>query len=433
MDNNITPQSNEVINKPKSKIKKIVFFVVLAILIIVGGIATYIISGNKELVNSYDDKVYPGTFVFDEDVSGLTKSELHNVLEAMLNNISSRKISVTIGDNTFEESYLNFDTSIDYETIENEILAYGKENSFFEKLNLIKKPESRHYDFDLVYSDEKISAFLDSVNEQVLINPTDAGISINNGAISITPSEIGYELNKEDLKTKIESALGDVKGEEVVSLSGELSEVEPYITAEALQSVDTKISSYTTHFPSGPSGTNIIRGAGMVGSRVLMPGDEFSTVEAIGPTTAEYGFVSANTYLNGKVVPGYGGGVCQISSTIYNAELRAGIVPTYRMNHEMTVSYVPQGLDATIGDEWPDLIFENPYDYPIVVNVYSDGAGSITAEFWSNSNATGGITYEPKAYQTGSLSADTYLYGYNSAGECVSEVYIDSSVYKPFS
>ncbi|MGG7144593.1 VanW family protein [Clostridium nigeriense] len=433
MDNNITPQTNELINKPKNKMKKIVFFVILAIIILVGATVTYLSIKNRDLVNSYNDKVYPGTFVFDEDVSGLTKNELHNVLEAMVNDISSRKINISIGDNTFEESYLDFDTTIDYETFENEVFGYGKDMSFFEKLNLIKKPESKTYEFDLTYSDEKISTFLDKVNDHVLVNPTDAGVTISNGTVNITPSTIGYELNKEDLTTKIETALSDVNGENLVSISGQLNEVQPYITAEALQTVDTKISSYTTHFPAGPSGTNIIRGAGMIGSRVLMPGDEFSTVEAIGPTTLDRGFVSANTYLNGKVVPGLGGGVCQISSTIYNAELRAGIIPTYRMNHEMTVSYVPQGLDATIGDEWPDLIFENPYDYPIVVNVYSDGSGSITAEFWSNSQATGGITYEPKAYQTGTLSADTYLYGYNSAGEQISEVYLDSSVYKPFS
>jgi len=433
MDNNITPQTNKLINKPKNKIKKIVFFLILAIVILGGATVTYLSIENRELVNSYNDKVYPGTFVFDEDVSGLTKSELHNVLEKMVNDISSRKINISIGDNTFEESYLDFDTTIDYETFENEVLGYGKDMSFFEKLNLIKKPESKTYEFNLTYSDEKISTFLDKVNEQVVVNPTDAGVTISNGTVNITPSAIGYELNKEDLTTKIETALSDINGENLVSISGQLNEVQPYITTEALQLVDTKISSYTTHFPAGPSGTNIIRGAGMIGSRVLMPGDEFSTVEAIGHTTVDRGFVPANTYLNGKVVPGLGGGVCQISSTIYNAELRAGIIPTYRMNHEMTVSYVPQGLDATIGDEWPDLIFENPYDYPIVVNVYSDGSGSITAEFWSNSQATAGITYEPKAYQTGTLSADTYLYGYNSAGEQISEVYLDSSVYKPFS
>ena len=431
MDNNIIPKINEATIKQKSK-KKIIFFIIIAIVILLVSIITYISLENRKLVNSYDSKVYPGALVFDKDVSGLTQSELHNVLEEMIKDISSRKINVSINDKTFEESYLNLDVTIDYEAFENEVLAYGKDMSFFKKVKAIKEPENRTYEFNILYSDEKISEFLDSINEQVLVNPRDAEVTISYGTVNIISDQIGYELNKDDLKPKIETALENVKGEEIVLLDGELKEVQPYITAGALQSVDTKISSYTTHFSPGPSGTNIKVGAGMIGSRIVMPGDQFSAVEAIGPTTAEYGFVSANTYLNGKVVPGYGGGVCQISSTIYNAELRAGIIPTSRMYHEMPVSYVPKGLDATIGDEWPDLIFENPYDYPIVVNVYADG-GSVTAEFWSNSNATGGITYEPKAYQTGALSADTYLYGYNSAGECISEVYLDSSSYKPFS
>lgn len=432
MDNNITPQTNEVVIKHKSKTKKIIFFVVLAIVVLAVSTFAYASSENKKLVNSYEDKVYPGTFVFDKDVSGMTKSELHNVLEEMVNDISSRKLSVAVGDKNFEKSYLNLDTTIDYEGFENEVLSFGKDKAFNEKLNLIKEPQSRTYEFEVTYSDDKISEFLDTIAEQVKVTPQDASISISGGAINVTSGQVGYELNKEDLASKIKDAIGNVSGDELVSIDGELSEVNPDITTEALQSVDTMISSYTTYFSAGPSGTNIAVGASIIGNRLLMPGESFSTVEAIGPTTPENGFVQANTYLNGQVVPGYGGGVCQISSTIYNAELRAGIIPTSRLYHEMTVGYVPQGLDATIGDEWPDLIFENPYDYPIVINVYTNG-GSITAEFWSNSQATGGITYEPKAYQTGALSADTYLYGYNSAGECISEVYIDSSVYKPFS
>lgn len=432
MDNNITPQTNEVIQKPKSKLKKILFFAVLAVIILVASTAAYASSENKKLVNSYEDKVYPGAFVFDTDVSGFTKSELHSVIEEMVNNILSRKINVAIGDTNFEKSYLNLDTTIDYESFENEILNFGKDKNLKEKLALIKEPEGRSYEFKMVYSEDKISEFIDTIAEQVKVNPTNADISISWGTVSVTDGQVGYELNKDELFTNIKTALEDIDGEELVSLEGNLKEVDPEVTTTALQSVDTKISYYTTYFNPGPSGTNIGIGASKIGNVLLMPGESFSTVEAIGPTTAEYGFVSANTYLNGKVVPGFGGGVCQISSTIYNAELRAGIIPDFRTYHEMTVGYVPQGLDATIGDEWPDLAFTNPYDYPVVVNVYADG-GSVTAEFWSNSQATGGVSYEPKSYQTGSLSADAYLYGYNSAGECISEVYLDSSVYKPFS
>ena len=220
----------------------------------------------------------------------------------MIKDISSRKINVSINDKTFEESYLNLDVTIDYEAFENEVLAYGKDMSFLKKVKAIKEPESRTYEFNILYSDEKISEFLDSINEQVLVNPRDAEVTISYGTVNIISDQIGYELNKDDLKPKIETALENVKGEEIVLLDGELKEVQPYITAGALESVDTKISSYTTHFSPGPSGTNIKVGAGMIGSRIVMPGDQFSAVEAIGPTTAEYGFVSANTYLNGELV-----------------------------------------------------------------------------------------------------------------------------------
>ncbi len=431
MENNSIPKTNEVVLKPKNKIRNRVLLILLALVIVTIFVVTYIHLENKKLVNSYEDKIYPGTFVFEKDVSGMTKSELHKVLEEMVADISGKKINIAVGENNFEKSYIDLDTTIDYEAFENEVVSFGKDKKFKEKLNLIKEPQSRDYEFEIKYSEDKIEEFLDTIAEQVNVTAQNASISVNWGAVNVTPGQVGYELNKEILGANIKDVLKDINSEDSVSISSELSEVNPLITTEALQSVDKMISNYTTYFEAGPSGHNIQVGAAMIGNVLLMPGDSFSTVNAIGPTTRANGFVEANTYLNGKVVPGLGGGVCQISSTIYNAELKAGILPDFRTYHEMVVKYVPQGLDATIGDEWPDLIFTNPYDYPIVVNVYSSG-NSVTAEFWSNSQATGGVTYVAQAYQTGALSADAYLYGYNSAGECISESYIDSSIYKPF-
>ena len=430
MDNNVTPKTDEVVLKPSNKKRKIIIFTVVALLILVTSVFIFINIQNRKLVDSYKDKIYPGTFVFDKDVSEMTKSELHNVLEEMVNDISEKKINITVGEKNFEKSYLELDTTIDYEAFETEVLGFGKDKELREQVSLIKKPENRTYEFEMKYNEDKVVEFLDTIAEQVNVNPQNASISVN-GGVNVTPGQVGYELNKEPLSSKVKDILGDINSEDIASIAGELVEVNPSITTEALQTVDKMISSYTTYFDPGPSGHNIQVGASMIGNVLLMPGDTFSAVEAIGPTTIANGFVSANTYLNGKVVPGLGGGVCQISSTIYNAELRAGILPDFRLYHEMVVKYVPQGLDATIGDEWPDLIFTNTYDYPIVVNVYASG-NSVTAEFWSNSQATGGITYVPKAYQTGPLSADAYLYGYNAAGECISERYLDSSVYKPF-
>ncbi|MBE6054908.1 MAG: hypothetical protein E7212_13595 [Clostridium sartagoforme] len=431
MDNNVTPKTDEVGLETRNK-KKIIIITVVALFILMASIFIYINIQNRKLVDSYKDKVYPGTFVFEKEVSEMTKSELHNVLEEMVTKISEKKINITVGENSFEKRYGDLGANIDYESFENEVLNFGKDKHIREQVSLIKKPENRTYEFELKYGEDKISEFLDEISGQVNISAQNASISVSGGAVNVTPGQVGYELNKDVLASNIKDILKDINNDEIASINGELVEVNPSITTEELQKVNKMISSYTTYFDPGPSGHNIQVGARMIGNVLLMPGDTFSAVEAIGPTTIANGFVSANTYLNGKVVPGLGGGVCQISSTIYNAELRAGIIPDSRLYHEMVVKYVPQGLDATIGDEWPDLLFTNPYEYPIVVNVYASG-GSVTAEFWSNSEATGGITYEPKAYQTGPLSADTYLYGYNSAGECISEIYLDSSTYKPFS
>ncbi|MDZ5035094.1 VanW family protein, partial [Clostridium perfringens] len=138
-----------------------------------------------------------------------------------------------------------------------------------------------------------------------------------------------------------------------------------------LGTVNNKISSFSTSYPAGPSGTNLQLAATNIDNTIVMPGETFSTEKAIGPTTIENGFVAANTYVGGQVVPGIGGGVCQVASTLYNTMLRAGILPTERLNHMMRVSYVPIGLDATLADNLIDLKFTNNFDFPVVVNSYA--------------------------------------------------------------
>ena len=157
-----------------------------------------------------------------------------------------------------------------------------------------------------------------------------------------------------------------------------------------------------------------------------MPGDEFSYEKVVGPVTSENGYTYATIISNGMLVQGIGGGVCQVSSTIYNAQLKCGILPTERQNHSKSVNYVPKGLDATLASGSIDYKFVNTYDYPIVINAYNEN-GKIYIEFWSNKNATNGITYEAVSYISGRV-ANTYLYGYKG-NDKIYEKYIDTSIY----
>ena len=143
----------------------------------------------------------------------------------------------------------------------------------------------------------------------------------------------------------------------------------------------TLISTYTTSFDAKQSrAVNIALAASRLNGMVLRPGQNFSFSDAIGARTAENGYVMAPTFVNKQVVPGRGGGICQVSSTMYAAMLQGGIKATQRHPHSMPVSYIPEGMDATISAGTKDLTFTNDFTYPIVINAVVDN-GTVTVSF----------------------------------------------------
>ena len=160
-----------------------------------------------------------------------------------------------------------------------------------------------------------------------------------------------------------------------------------------------------------------------------MPGDEFSYTDKVSPVIYSNGYVDATIFVNAQPVNGVGGGICQVSSTLYNTVLLAGIMPTERRNHSLQVGYVPVGLDATMAENAIHFKFVNTLDYPIYINAYTSG-GTLTIEFWSNEDALDGVTYKPQVKQVGQNKYQTYLLGYDTNGSLVYNEYIDTSTYK---
>ena len=143
----------------------------------------------------------------------------------------------------------------------------------------------------------------------------------------------------------------------------------------------TVISSYTTAFdPSESRAVNIALAASKINGTVLQPGQKFSFSDAIGARTAENGYVVAPVFVNRETVPGIGGGICQVSSTMYAAMLQGDIKATQRYAHSLPVSYIPEGMDATIVAGQKDLTFTNNFDFPIIINASVDG-GTVTVGF----------------------------------------------------
>ena len=164
-------------------------------------------------------------------------------------------------------------------------------------------------------------------------------------------------------------------------LADNVSNTEPYIipavvtipevTVAQLRSkfaVDV-LGSYTTNFASSDANraSNVSLAASKINGVVLNPGERFSFNDIVGPRTAATGFKTAHVYEGDRVVDGMGGGICQVSSTLYNAVLLADLKIVYRTNHSMPVTYVPLGRDATVSYGTIDFIFENNKKHPVTI------------------------------------------------------------------
>ncbi|MBO4904711.1 MAG: VanW family protein [Lachnospiraceae bacterium] len=172
---------------------------------------------------------------------------------------------------------------------------------------------------------------------------------------------------------------------------------------------------------------NIRNAASKINGMVILPGQMFSCTTAFGPRLVSNGYGLGNVISGDTYVKGVGGGICQVSSTLNLAVLRAGIVPTERHNHSHRSSYIASGLDATISGSSLDYKFVNPYNEPIMISAVTNG-GVISISILSAENVLKGVVYEP-VVSGGKMSNTTHVVG-KLAGMQISDRVAYSSRYK---
>lgn len=164
-----------------------------------------------------------------------------------------------------------------------------------------------------------------------------------------------------------------------------LKKVKPQITVNDLDqgAFPDMLSTFTTYYGTADANrnTNIALAARSINSVVLMPGEVFSYNTLIGDCSEKSGYKAATIYLNGELSTGIGGGICQVSTTLYNSVLGANLEIVQRRNHSLGVTYVPAGHDAMVSIGSSDFQFKNNRNYPIKVVAYV-GTGSVTCQIY---------------------------------------------------
>lgn len=248
--------------------------------------------------------------------------------------------------------------------------------------------------------------------------------------VTVVPGDTGRYINKEEaapLLTQVH------EGGETVKIPFYVSQ--PELTAATLKEklfTDT-LASYSTSYSGSTSNrcANISRAASLINGTVVAPGEVFSFNDTVGRRTTANGFYTAKEYVDGKSVDGIGGGTCQVSSTLYSAVLYADMNIIERLNHMMTVGYIPLGQDATVSDGGIDFKFKNSSDYPVKISAATSGTTvtiNIIGTQWTPNRE---VKIYNSSSQSGKNTVVTSIRKVYANGELISTDTLPSSTYKP--
>lgn len=409
MDKNLEGSDKKKKRKRKSKNKtrlsknvKISIGVSAAVIIVglIGG-GVYV----KTSVEKYKEAIYPGMKIQGMDLSGKNKEDAIKIInENYTKAMNEKRIVIKSKDKEYDIKYSDLGLTFDYENTVDEVLKEGKDKDLFEKFKMIKYPKEKDHEIKFTYNEAPVNEKIKNVAKELNKNKVEATISGYGGNFNITDEQVGYKVDEESLKKDILKHIAESKiDEKEVVVEVKLIEDKPKITKAELKKVDTLMSSYSTSYAGGTidRSTNIEICTNTINGKVLMPGESFSFNNIVGDTTPDKGYLEGGVYVGNKLEKGYGGGICQVSSTLHNAVIRMGILPDQRLNHNMTVGYVPLGLDATIAYPYIDYVFTNPTKFPLYIEGVA-GGGTVQFNIYGNSAAKSSKTYEftSETYET---------------------------------
>ncbi len=358
--------------------KKRVKYLALS-LVVLGVVAGIGISSQTIRAEESKDGVIPEhVSIGDVDVSGMTLEEATEAVDAYVESaISDVEFTLSTGEKSVEVSGETLGLHWANTQIVEDALTIGKSGNLLERYKAKKDLDQNGKNYKIVYGvDQNLTeSYLEEQKTNLSVKTVNNGLVRENGSFRIVEGTEGVSLKVEESVDAIQSFLADAwdGSEETISLATEITE--PEGTVEELQKVKDLLGSYNTNYSSSGAERckNIANAVSFINGTVLYPGEEFSVYDTIGPLDESNGYELAGAYENGVTVQAYGGGVCQVSTTLYNAVLFAELEVTKRSNHSMLVSYVDPGRDAAIAGDYKNFKFVNNTDAPIYIEGYVSG------------------------------------------------------------
>ena len=291
-------------------------------------------------------------------------------------------LSLNGGEKTFSYSAEEVGLTADLDTMLDSAYRTGRSGSSFQNYyDAIKCALNGKEVFAEVHLDEKqLTETLNRVKREVDRPPVDASVTFTATGIHHNEGTTGRQMDVAALTETVKPKLLGLHlpCREAITLV----ETEPEVTLKDVQSIDGVLGSCTTYYTADTGrGDNIEIAAAALNDCIVLPGEELSFNTQVGARVASAGYATAPVIIAGKVEQDIGGGVCQVSSTLYNAVLLAGLTSTARTSHFYPSAYLPAGLDATVADGQIDFVFQNTLPHSVLLRSGASG-GTLTVEIY---------------------------------------------------
>ncbi len=350
----------------KNKIKKILFFLIILIIVV------SLFEGVDLYLNR--NKIFPGVSAFGIQLGGLNKEEVKKTLQPITLKITdSPRVLV------FEEEKIkiipkdDLDASIDLSQIVDELYKIARSGNILKRLKerIVVWRKGYEIPFQAEFNSQKLKDLQNKVSSLINRIPRDAYLDNNR----IVESRVGVKLNLEEFEKAILETLSCWdENKYLINIPAITIPPPQYTTKDLLKKLGIfqELGAYSTSLKNKEENTiyNIKLASKMINGILVKPQEVFSFNKYVGPAEKEDGYKESTIIANGRFENGYGGGVCQVSSTLYNAALLANLPIVERYNHSIygdATKYVPLGRDAAIFFGYKDLKFKNNLDKEIVI------------------------------------------------------------------
>ena len=332
-----------------------------------------------------DDRILNSIYINGFDVGGLNKDEAR---DAIRQNNSFKNLNVVYSGSDHVYSLAELGCEFDIDQAIDQALQVGRNEDFIKNISdyvgLKFLDDSRTFEVKPQIPQDIEDRIYEDIKSKIERKPENASISIGS-SIDVKKGEEGVKINRDEFRKAIYDA---IKPNVDVTVKVPIESVTPEITSDELSRIDGIIGTYRTNFSPNIEGRNenIRLAAQYMNNYLLMPGEVFSYNKVTRLKTVSNGYKNATVIVNGEIEEGLGGGVCQVSSTLYNSVLYSGLEIVQRRPHSIPSSYVNYGRDAVVSDNAIDFKFKNNYDFPVYLKTYV-GSSSVTVTIYGNTGS----------------------------------------------